>query len=126
MALDTDPSKTGEVDVRRPSGSGLLNAKPSGLSRFAPILLIAVGAIAALLLARDYLTFDTLLANYQHLAEWRDQHLILSIVVFALIYTISVAFSVPGAIWLTLIGGFLFGTVLEPWSSYCRRRWARC
>ena len=89
-----------------------MNAKPSGLSRFAPILLIAVGAITALLLARDYLTFDTLLANYQHLAEWRDQHLVLSIVVFALIYTISVAFSVPGAIWLTLIGGFLFGTVL--------------
>lgn len=89
-----------------------MNAKPSGLSRFVPILLIAGGAIAALLLARDYLSFEALLANYQQLAEWRDQHLLLSIVVFVLIYTLSVAFSVPGAIWLTLIGGFLFGTAL--------------
>ncbi len=28
------------------------------------------------------------------------------------IYAVSVAFSVPGAIWLTMAGGFLFGTAL--------------
>lgn len=89
-----------------------MNAKPSGLSRYVPILLIACGAIAALVLARDYLSFDVLLANYEQLTAWRDQHLVLTILVFVLTYTLCVAFSVPGAIWLTLIGGFLFGTLL--------------
>lgn len=89
-----------------------MNAKPSGPGRYLPILLITGGAIAALVLARDYLSFDALLANYEQLAAWRDEHLVWSILVFVLIYTLCVAFSVPGAIWLTLIGGFLFGTVL--------------
>ncbi|MEM7210266.1 MAG: VTT domain-containing protein [Pseudomonadota bacterium] len=89
-----------------------MSSKSSGLARFLPIVLIAAGAIAAFVLARDYLSFDALLANYEQLAAWRDDNLLLSIAVFAGIYMLCVAFSVPGAIWLTLIGGFMFGTVL--------------
>ena len=89
-----------------------VSAKQSGLARYVPILLIATGAIAAFVLARDYLSFDALQANYEGLTAWRDQNIVLAVLSFAAIYTISVAFSVPGAIWLTLIGGFLFGTVL--------------
>lgn len=81
-------------------------------TRYLPIAVIATGAVAALFFARDYLSFDALAANYQHLIDWRDQNWALSIVVFMAAYTLSVAFSVPGAVWLTLIGGFLFGTVL--------------
>lgn len=90
--------------------SETMSAKQPGLSRYLPILLIGAGAIAAFVLARDYLSFDALLANYENLAAWRDQNLTLAILAFALIYVLCVAFSVPGAIWLTLIGGFLFGT----------------
>ena len=89
-----------------------VSAKQSGFARYVPILLIATGAVAAFVLARDYLSFDALQANYESLIDWRDQNIVLAVLVFAAIYTISVAFSVPGAIWLTLIGGFLFGTVL--------------
>lgn len=89
-----------------------LSAKQTGIMRYLPILLIGVGAIAAFVLARDYLSFDALLANYEELTAKRDQNIVVAVVVFAAIYTICVAFSVPGAIWLTLIGGFLFGTVL--------------
>ena len=89
-----------------------VSAKQSGFARYVPILLIATGAVAAFVLARDYLSFDALQANYESLIDWRDQNIVLAVLVFAAVYTISVAFSVPGAIWLTLIGGFLFGTVL--------------
>ncbi len=89
-----------------------MSEKPSGIARFLPILLIAAGATAALFLVKDYLSFAALQENYELLASWRDDHQILALAVFAILYTLSVAFSVPGAIWLTLIGGFLFGTVL--------------
>ena len=89
-----------------------MSEKPSGIARFLPILLIAAGAIAALFLVKDYLSFAALQENYELLASWRDDHQILALAVFAILYTLSVAFSVPGAIWLTLIGGFLFGTIL--------------
>ena len=88
------------------------SAKPSGIARFIPIVLIAAGAVAAFVLARDYLSFAALRDNYQELTAWRDQNIFLAVLAFAAIYTVSVAFSVPGAIWLTLIGGFLFGLVL--------------
>lgn len=89
-----------------------MSTKQSGLTRFLPIALIGIGAITAFVLARDYLSFDALLANYEELSAWRDQNIVLAILVFSLIYILCVAFSVPGAIWLTLVGGFLFGTIL--------------
>lgn len=94
------------------SQGGTMSAKPSRLSRFAPIILIALGATAAFFLARDYLSFEALVANYEQLSEWRDQNILMALATFSTLYVLCVAFSVPGAIWLTLIGGFLFGTIL--------------
>ncbi|MEL7000604.1 MAG: TVP38/TMEM64 family protein, partial [Pseudomonadota bacterium] len=83
----------------------------SAFARYLPITLIVIGAIAAIIVARDYLSFEALAANYEGLQTWQTQNQILSVVVFCAVYILAVAFSVPGAIWLTLIGGFLFGTV---------------
>ncbi|MEM6661705.1 MAG: TVP38/TMEM64 family protein [Pseudomonadota bacterium] len=84
----------------------------SVVRRFLPIALIAVGAIAGILLARDYLSLSALAENYQALSAWKDANLILAILSFVGIYAVATAFSIPGGVWLTLIGGFLFGTVL--------------
>jgi len=81
-------------------------------TRFAPIAVILLGAGAALIFARDYLSFSVLAENYQALSEWRDEHRIAAIALFMLIYVLAVSFSLPGAVWLSLIGGLLFGTVL--------------
>lgn len=86
--------------------------KPRGWTRFLPLAVIAAGAVAAITLAGDYLSFSALAEHYQTLVQWRTEYLLLSILVFMGVYIGAVAFSVPGAIWLTLIGGFLFGTVL--------------
>lgn len=96
---------TGATGVNAPSDQ----SKPAWL-RYLPIAVIALGAFAAVIFASDYLSFETLALHYQTLIDWRDSHLLATIAVFALLYIVCVAFSVPGATWLTLIGGFLFGT----------------
>jgi uncharacterized membrane protein YdjX (TVP38/TMEM64 family) len=80
--------------------------------RFLPITVIAIGALLAVTLAGDLLSFDTVRENREALLGWRDRNATVAALVFAAIYITVVAFSVPGAIWLTLGGGFVFGAVL--------------
>lgn len=86
--------------------------RTTGIGRFLPIIVIAIGAVTAIFFLRDYLSFDALAAHYEDLLAWRDANWSASVLLFVLAYALSVAFSVPGAIWLTLLGGFLFGTML--------------
>lgn len=56
-----------------------------------------------------YLTFDSLKAHRQLLLNWTEQHYIQAVLLYSIVYIISVACSIPGATILTLAGGFLFG-----------------
>jgi uncharacterized membrane protein YdjX (TVP38/TMEM64 family) len=60
----------------------------------------------------DYLSFDTLKLYRMDLIAWRQAHLISALFLFALFYVLATAISVPGAWFLTLLAGFLFGPVL--------------
>jgi uncharacterized membrane protein YdjX (TVP38/TMEM64 family) len=80
--------------------------------RYLPIAVIAVGAVFASVLAGNYLSLDALRDNREALVAWRDGNLLTASLAYAGIYILAVAFSVPGAIWLTIAGGFLFGTAL--------------
>lgn len=62
----------------------------------------------------DYLSFETLKTHRATLSTWVADHGLLAAVAYVLIYVVAVAFSMPGAVFLTLAGGFLFGTV---WGS---------
>lgn len=77
--------------------------------RFLPIALIAAGAIAAFVLFRDYLSFEALSGHYDALTDWRDRNFALAVAAYMVIYVLAVAFSLPGAVWLTIAGGFMFG-----------------
>ncbi len=79
--------------------------------RFVPIAVIATGAVLAYFLFGDRLSYQTLEENREALIAWRDRNMALAGLGYVGIYVVSVAFSVPGAIWLTMAGGFLFGTV---------------
>jgi uncharacterized membrane protein YdjX (TVP38/TMEM64 family) len=70
-----------------------------------------MGAAAAAWFAGDLLTFETLERNRAALEAWRDDNYLLAAVVFVAVYAASVAVSVPGAVWLTIGGGFLFGLI---------------
>lgn len=83
-----------------------------GLLRWLPIAVLAAGAVLALIFAGDYLGFAALSENREALTAFRDANFALTMAAYVAIYIIAVAFSVPGAVWLTIGAGFLFGTAL--------------
>ena len=59
----------------------------------------------------DYLTFETIKTYQFILREWTITHYISAVFLYLLVFTLIIASGVPGATFLTLIGGFLFGTI---------------
>jgi len=88
-------------------------AKKPSLLRFLP-LGVAVAALAAVFAfgMDDFLSFEVVKTNRQAALDWYEQNRVLAIFYFVIGYALVVALSVPGAVWLSLAGGFLFGTVL--------------
>ena len=72
------------------------------------LMALAVGAVFVFGLD-DYLSFEVLKSNRQSALEWYAQNRIVAVISFGLGYALAVALSVPGAVWLTLAAGFLFG-----------------
>lgn len=79
------------------------------LRRALPLIAILIAAGLGFYFLRDYLSFETLRDNREALIAWRDSNYVLAAAVFMLIYIAVVAFSLPGALVMTLTGGFLFG-----------------
>lgn len=78
------------------------------LRRLWPLAIIVV--VAAVGLAyRDVISFSTLADNREALLAWRDQSYVLAASAYVLVYVAVVAFSLPGALLMTLTGGFMFG-----------------
>ncbi len=83
------------------------------MSRLWPLAVIVLGVVAFFALGWDrYLSFEALSEHRQALVQWTTENRVLAITIFVLGYAMVVAFSLPGATWMTLGGGFVFGTVL--------------
>lgn len=83
------------------------------MRRFLP--LAAIGAILALAYLSDlgtYLTFDHLRAHHQIMVGYVAASPVAAAATYFVLYALAVAASVPGAVFMTIIGGFLFGAVL--------------
>lgn len=80
--------------------------------RHLPLIVIGVVAAVGFFTLRDYLSFDTLRDNRDALLAWRDGNIFWAALVFATIYVVIVAFSLPGAAVASVTGGFLFGLAL--------------
>ena len=74
-----------------------------------PLIVMVIAAIFGAVLLREHLSFEGLLVHRSTLLAYRDSHYFFASLAFVLVYIALVAFSVPGAIWVTLTGGFLFG-----------------
>ncbi len=72
------------------------------------VFMILLGAIFAFDL-HHYLSWTALAQMSQDLQNAVETAYGLSVVAYVLIYMAVVAFSLPGAIWVTLAGGFMFG-----------------
>ena len=75
-----------------------------------PLIAILTAAVLGAVFLRDYLSFQALAENREALIAFRDANYLGTVVVFIALYTVVVAFSLPGATVMTLTGGFLFAT----------------
>ena len=84
----------------------------SAATRLLPLVAvgIAIGLVFALDLDR-YLSFEMLKSHRQTALDWYGNNPVLAVLGFMAGYALVVTLSLPGAVWLTLIAGFLFGTV---------------
>ncbi len=78
--------------------------------QFLPLVIFVIGFGLFFTFELDrFLTFDALRENYGHLTAFVYAQGSLSPLLYVLLYTLSVAFSIPGAVVLTIAGGLLFG-----------------
>lgn len=78
--------------------------------RLAPAAILLVGLVLFLLFGLErYFSFEMLSRHHAALAAWVASHDALSVLGFVLVYGLVVAFSLPIAIIITPLGGFLFG-----------------
>lgn len=78
--------------------------------RLAPAAILLLGLALFLLLGLErYFSFEMLSRHHAALLAWVTANSLLAVVLFVLAYTLIVAFSLPVAIIITPLGGFLFG-----------------
>ena len=78
------------------------------------VLVIIALAVAAFLIygPRQYLSLEYVQSQLNEIAEYRDLHPVKSVLIYATIYILVTAASIPGALVLTLTGGAIFGFYL--------------
>jgi len=85
-------------------------APTKGAKRYVPIALVVVGIVLFVATgAHGYLSFEALSRHRADLLQYAEAHAIASVLLFMLAYVVVVALSLPGGVWLTLAGGFVFG-----------------
>ncbi len=78
------------------------------------ILVVFAAAVAVVFLTgvKDYLTLDALSANRSRLLDFVAANAVQAVIIYMAVYIAAVALSVPGAVWLTIAGGFVFGPLV--------------
>ena len=83
------------------------------IRRLLPLLAIGLlAAMAFVAVAEGGISFETLVANREAVGAFVTDHRILALFAYIGLYIVAVALSVPGAVVLTVSGGFLFGLVI--------------
>ncbi|MCH9770294.1 MAG: TVP38/TMEM64 family protein [Gammaproteobacteria bacterium] len=84
----------------------------SRLKQWLPLIIIlAITVLSFYFGAHKFLNFDALKAHYKQLEMWKHQHYVLMVLAFMAFYIVAVAVSLPGALFITILGGFLFGII---------------
>jgi uncharacterized membrane protein YdjX (TVP38/TMEM64 family) len=87
--------------------------RPNFVRRLVPLAAVAVLAVIAYyLFARDGLSLEALVRHRAAIDAFVTGHWVLAVLAYIGIYVVVVALSVPGAIFLTVSGGFLFGLLV--------------
>ena len=59
----------------------------------------------------DYLSLETLRTQQATLRAFVEDHFVLAMAAYIALYATSTLFMMPGALWITIAGGFLFGLI---------------
>ncbi|MBA3815638.1 MAG: TVP38/TMEM64 family protein, partial [Parachlamydiaceae bacterium] len=85
------------------------------IKKYLPILIIVIAMLIIYFSGiYQYLSLDTLRIYHKSLKTFVEMHPVVLPIMFCLTYIISTALSIPGAIFLTLLGGYLFS---QPFST---------
>lgn len=96
-----------QVEPKEPQ---LMPKKRRGLSRWLPLVAIVAAMAAAWGLGlHEYLSLRAIGQNYQELQTLIADNFVLALLGFLTAYIVVVALSLPGALFMTLAGGLLFG-----------------
>ena len=83
----------------------------SPLKKNLPLMGLIIAAALAYWQFGSYLSFQTLADNREALISWRDSNYLIAALTYMALYIAVVGFSIPGGVFLTLGGGFLFGVI---------------
>ncbi len=87
-------------------------AQKPWLKKNLPLIGLITAAALAYWQFGGYLSFQTLSDNREALLAWRDSNYLLAALAYIGLYIAVVSFSIPGAVFLSLGGGFVFGPVI--------------
>ena len=95
---------------RSPAEGGGVRAR---LRRFAPIAVVVL-AMAAVFAsgAHRHVSLETLVRHRMAIDAFLADHAVAAVAVFVATYIVVVALSIPGALFLSISGGVLFGTLI--------------
>ena len=80
------------------------------LRRLLPVASLLLGLVLFLSFGLErYFSFEMLSRHHAELTAWVSAHVALAAFLFVLVYALVVAFSLPIAVIITPVGGFLFG-----------------
>lgn len=80
--------------------------------RLIAFLMLVGAGILIWLIAREYISFETIQAHRDELATFVDAHYVLAILIFGAVYTISAAIAFPLGGVFVMLAGFLFGPIV--------------
>ncbi|MBN03770.1 VTT domain-containing protein [Ponticaulis sp.] len=80
--------------------------------RLLPVAIVIVGLVAAYMAGlHKYLSLETLETQRAELNEFVTENFVLAFAAYIAVYALATLFMLPGALWITIAGGFLFGLV---------------
>jgi uncharacterized membrane protein YdjX (TVP38/TMEM64 family) len=109
------PSERGRLVRPEPEPSPAGARVPGRLSpaKLAPVIaIVLVAAIVFATGAHRHLSLETLVRNRTALDAFVHAHYAAALATFAAVYIAAVSLSIPGAVFLTIAGGLLFGAIV--------------
>jgi uncharacterized membrane protein YdjX (TVP38/TMEM64 family) len=82
----------------------------SSWQRYVPLALIGIGIVAVLASgAYKYLSLETLQANRSAMLAFVAERPLAAAAIYVSVYLVVTLLAIPGSLWVTVTGGFLFG-----------------